>query len=139
MQISNLPCFLWSFFAQVCVVLVVGLLVFTIVRSNRGHDISNLTPSLSWFDAQVCAAAVVFVTIANSSAMVDTSGQTRPCAIPSEVRIWETGSVFLTFCSVALLRVRGIFGLARRFRLSDDDKSGSISFHEFQVCCVCLL
>ncbi|CAM9273897.1 unnamed protein product [Pylaiella littoralis] len=28
----------------------------------------------------------------------------------------------------------GIFGLARRFRLSDDDESGSISFHEFQVC-----
>eukprot|EP00903_Cladosiphon_okamuranus_P013063 g12184.t1 len=28
----------------------------------------------------------------------------------------------------------GIFGLARRFRLSDDDGSGAISFHEFQVC-----
>lgn len=30
--------------------------------------------------------------------------------------------------------VRGIFGLARRFRISDRDKSGSIDFHEFQVC-----
>eukprot|EP00752_Nemacystus_decipiens_P010992 g9769.t1 len=28
----------------------------------------------------------------------------------------------------------GIFGLARRFRISDDDRSGCISFHEFQVC-----
>lgn len=31
-------------------------------------------------------------------------------------------------------RSSGMFGLARRFRLSDDDKSGTISFHEFQVC-----
>ncbi|CAM9827500.1 unnamed protein product, partial [Hapterophycus canaliculatus] len=30
--------------------------------------------------------------------------------------------------------VTGMFTLARRFRLSDDDDSGSISFHEFQVC-----
>lgn len=29
---------------------------------------------------------------------------------------------------------KGIFGLARRFRQSDEDNSGDISFHEFQVC-----
>ncbi|CAN0165406.1 unnamed protein product, partial [Ectocarpus sp. 13 AM-2016] len=55
-------------------------------------------------------------------------GQTR--AVPTDL----TSLLLGLKTSLKAHGATGMFGLARRFRLSDDDKSGTISFHEFQVC-----